>query len=114
MNQKNLLSAENKIIIEEKLLAEMTFWNGKDKPQIGDQIIGVVKEIKNVISKHGNVINESKLCTITNDGGERKGVWLTTVLKSKFEELKIGVGDIIGIKYLGEKKNYQNYLVVKL
>lgn len=114
MNEKNsFLTDEIKNNLE-KRLEDVTYWNGKDRLTIGDTIYGKLDEVKTIKSTIGGVTTESDLAKIIDEDGEIIGIWLTTVISSKFKELDIQIGDIIAIRYLGQKKNYQNYSVAKI
>lgn len=55
------------------------------------------------IAKNENVgTNKSNVYIIEVEGGKKIGVWGSTVLDSKFQN--IGVGKMVAIEYVGEKK----------
>lgn len=86
------------------------------KPEIGEKIFGVVSEIKSVTKKFAGKERTTRLCIVTKQDGTKVGLWLTTVLETKFTESKIVEGSLVGIEYLGEVKkgknqSYHNYNV---
>lgn len=73
-------------------------WSGKDKPlQVGDSIEGRYIEKKTNVGTRG-----SNVYVIETTGGERIGVWGSTVIDGRFEQ--IAVGKMVGIEYLGPQK----------
>jgi len=82
---------------------------------VDTEIFGVLTNLRPY--NKGKIHNE----LITLDNGDRDfNLWSCSVLRSRFEELEIKIGDIIGIKYLGPKKGenfkkpYHNFAVSKL
>jgi len=109
---KNTTTKINKQIIDslkKKLDSNSTIWH----PDVGDEIFGIVTEIKDVVTKIGKKKVESKLVTLETDKGETS-LWLSTVLANQFEKQGIDINSVVGIRYLGDDKGYKNYNVVKL
>lgn len=85
-------------------------WPEKDHElNVGDSIEG------RYIGKKENVgKNKSNVYTLETEDGRKIGVWGSTVLDSKFQN--IGIGKMVAIEYLGEKtgktgSRYKDYKV---
>ena len=77
------------------------------------EILGVVENIRNITT----TVGPATICDLTRaDNKELVSFWLTTVLHTQFQKLKIEPGHQIGIKFLGKPKGkkYYNYRVVTL
>jgi hypothetical protein len=108
-NQKNLLL---------KNLEQTDVWISKDKrPEIGETLIGLVISRETRKTVRGRKTIESDICKIQTENGIR-AFYLTSIMESKFDELNIKVGDIIGLMYNGyidkAKNPYHNVSVAKL
>ena len=73
----------------------LTSW----KPEPGTAIAG---RVINVVSNTGKE-GDSTIAEIETEDGDRKGIWLSTVLLREFEQQKIATGDVVGVKYFGKK-----------
>jgi hypothetical protein len=95
-----------------QLLKEGGSTNIWNPTKAGEKIIGQIKQFRE-IKKSGKVKKPSRLIILETAEGE-KGVWEKTVIASRFLELGVKVGNVIGIEYKGKVKNYHNYSVAKL
>jgi len=102
----------------EKLLEEGKLWNSKenfDNSNITpNPIFGQVLLIEEKTFKRGRKDVTQSYCTLGLSGGTNKVIALSTVLEKQFIDSKIKVGDKIGVKYLGDIKNYHNFVTAKL
>lgn len=104
------LTAEQKAALHNNLeLDSVPAWN----PETNAELFGVVEDITLKTFKNERGTQQLNLAVIENDG-VYSGVWLSTVLQSKFDELNIQPGDVVGIRYKGKKKNYHDYSVTKI
>jgi len=74
------------------------------------EIMGTVEKIRPVTT----VFGESVICDLKTPDGKLVSFWLTTVLRSQFERLKIQEGYRIGVKCLGKKKRYFDFAVITI
>lgn len=70
------------------------------KPEAGDALAGRVRSWETGVGQN----KDSQFVEITDQAGDRHGVWLSTILAREFEKLNVQVGDVVAIKYLGLKK----------
>jgi hypothetical protein len=101
-----------------KNLESTTVWISKKQiPELGETLIGLLTSIEHRKTQRGKKVIESDLAKIQTVDGI-KSVYITSIMETRFEELNIEVGDIIGLKYNGfvkEAKNpYHNISVTKL
>ncbi|MBS4032639.1 MAG: hypothetical protein KGZ63_14655 [Clostridiales bacterium] len=69
-------------------------------PEQGDILVGKVREIKEVTTKFG----QRDTMVVETEHGQIKTVFATTDIKRKLESLKAEIGDIVALKYFGEKQ----------
>jgi DNA helicase TIP49 (TBP-interacting protein) len=106
-----ILSALEKKRLEELLKAgQANIWKPTKE---GETLFGKITELKRINSTKGKKKISSVLCKVESFDGER-AFWVSTVIESKFAELKIKVGDKIAVRFKGKKKNYLDYSVAKL
>jgi len=84
------------------------------KPKNNENLIGEVVEIKTITTKKGRKEIKSRLVTLETTDGKKLAVWARHIIEEFLKEMAVIVGDIIGIKFLGKKKNYYNYNCVKV
>lgn len=100
--------------IKQELLEKIKTGSGNTwNPQPGDFIAGTVLLIDEKKSTIGKKRTSTKLCTLETLEGVKIGIWMKTVIENRFNELNVKIGDIVGIQYMGKKKNYHMYNVVK-
>lgn len=97
------------------LVRELTEWGDEWppawKPKPGDILTGRVLCYDKGVTPYGEV----RTCIVEQDDGERVSLWLsTTVLLDQFKRLKPGIGERIGLKYLGKHSDlgYHRYRLV--
>lgn len=110
-----LISKSDREKLERGLKEKANIW----KPEVGEKLFGVVTEIKSVTKKFGKKEHTTRLCIVGKEDDTRVGVWLTTVLETKFLESKIVEGSLVAFEYLGEVKKgknqtYHNYNVATI
>ncbi len=87
------------------------FW----KPEPGQIVEGVVEEIGNTITEHG----DAEYVQIATDEGKKFMVFLNSVLHKLMEAEEVKVGDRIAIKYAGlveskkSKRKFKDFILVK-
>jgi hypothetical protein len=91
--------------IEAALEVEVTDW---EPTEVGDQVIGYVREISYVETKNGGRVGQ---VLIETKGGSRVSIWAgRTRLRKELARAKVQPGDALGVRYLGqvESKNGGN------
>ena len=88
--------------IEEKTTIDVAeIW----KPNAGEAIAGRVMKIARNTGSDGN----SSLVELEREDGSHVGIWLSVVLVKQFEDLDIGLGDIVGVKFFGFRGTGNQY-----
>ena len=78
--------------------------------KVGDCLAGEVVTPLRVVE---TVYGESRVIDVKSEAdGEIYRVWALTVIGNELKRQLVEVGDVVGIKYLGEIKNYKDFLVV--
>ena len=98
----------------DKALKKVGYWNNKGNLTVGETIYGKVDAIEEINTLVGGKNIVGKVLSLIEYNGEIVNIWLSTVLVSQVIEKNVQIGDIIAIRYLGQKKNYQNYSVAKI
>ena len=84
---------------------ELTQW----EPQPGDVLIGEVVNAGSFDTRFG----ESRYLHVRDAStGEVITVWLKTVLRKAIDDEQVGLGDVIGIKYIGKKSRAHLYAML--
>ena len=73
------------------------------KPDPGEAIAGEVLSIDTEAGKEKNSI----FVELRDEDEETIGLWLTTVLRKEFSREQVRVGDVVAIKYFGQKTSDQ-------
>ena len=77
--------------------------------KVGDCLAGEVVTALHVVE---TVYGESKAIDVRSEAdGEIYKVWALTVIEKELKRQRGEVGDLVSIKYLGEKKNYKDFIV---
>lgn len=87
-------------------------WPSKESPiKVGDSVEGRYIEKRVVNTQNGS----ANIYVVHEDGGEKVGVWGSSVIDSKMAT--IAIGKMVAIEYLGEEKSkkggrtYKNFYV---
>ena len=92
-------------------IREMEKGNGNVwKPETeGDLIAGVaVSDLRTVDTKFGpRVVIDVR----SVEDGKIYTIWASTVIENELNRQAVRVGDEVGIKFLGQKKNYKDFVV---
>ena len=75
----------------------------------GDLIAGVaVSDLRTVDTKFGRrVVIDIR----SEEDGKIYTIWASTVIENELNRQAVRVGDEVGIKFLGQKKNYKDFVV---
>lgn len=82
-----------------------SFWNPKE----GEAIAGRVVDIRELNGQYG----PSKILDVeSEETGELVAIRCATVIEREISRKNVKIGDSIGIKFLGKKNNYYDYVVI--
>ena len=81
-------------------------WN----PEAEKVIAGEVVDYREVAVEGGQ---RTAHCAIVEVDGERRTVWLNSVLMTKFKKGHVDAGDLVRIEYLGRRKAYSSEFYYK-
>jgi hypothetical protein len=80
------------------------------RPKEGDYLTGTVVNVRVITAEYG----DCKVAHIKDDDTkEVLAVLCGTVIANEFEKQGIKIGDRVGIKYLGDEKEYKDFYIEK-